>query len=248
MEKLNPDELWRRVPPEEKVDLINQAHSSGVKSILIVAVISATLAISLQLVWIFYGGLLLSPLFFQYSSMKLWRRLKPKTMLEYLAARSAARRYAFAYRTQDLGLLLLYRATLKTPKSGNVTAFEDPDAKLSTPCWVALFPNTLIIMIEGKKGAMLQFGHSFSDPINITSTGEGKDLEIHIHRKNEQLYLEEKLTIATPYPGLNYVADKKIKQQLNNVKKASEVIAVAKESTNSEDSFMTDLDSLWQLD
>jgi hypothetical protein len=95
MEKLNEDEVWRIVPPEEKLSLLAKANSAGFFASLMGVLVGWTVAVSLSLQWLVYVSLIFCPFIYQFAAGRTWRSARPRAMLEYLAARSAARRFAF---------------------------------------------------------------------------------------------------------------------------------------------------------
>src|SRR5262245_17453106 len=109
MDRIDNSEAWRQIPPEEKFALMSRAHGSGILACGITIILGCTLAVGLHMPWLMWGSMIASPLIFQFAAGKAWRDLRPKIMLEYLAARSAARRYAYTADSKDLTVSLIFR-------------------------------------------------------------------------------------------------------------------------------------------
>lgn len=176
MRQLNSDEAWRQIPVEEKLEIMAKAHAKGLYSAALLVVVGATCAAALQQVWLLWTSLLGAPLAFQFSSGKAWRDMKPALMLRYLAARSAARRYAYAARSKALNLTLLFRGFLEPDFSeqdieGKLSAMADDVHQ--TEVWIALFEDTIVMMSEQRGGAALEFSHPVNSRLAITSNDDG---------------------------------------------------------------------------
>ena len=163
---MNASEIWRAIPPEEKFELIARAQARGILSAVLCIVVCSTIAIGLKLSYLLWGSLIASPMIFQFATGKTWRRLKPKVILEYLAARSAARRFAFAKKSKDLTITLMFRGRLQE-RSVTAEAEEAVDAmenaSLLTDHWVVLLADCLVVMEEQPGGATLTFGALLDD-------------------------------------------------------------------------------------
>lgn len=177
MEKFDATELWRLIPPEEKIDLLSRSHGSGILSALTVIVIGATLAVGLQIQMLLWGSLLLSPILFQIAAGKKWKTLRPKMMLEYLAVRTVSRRFAFMLNSRELNPKLIFRGRCQE-------VFEEDDVQATLAAafdhvaerdvWIALFTDAIVVMVEDVGGARMHFGCSLLDSVTITGrTPEG---------------------------------------------------------------------------
>ncbi len=152
---------------------MNRAHSKGVAAALSCILLAAPTAIGFQHSTLFWCSFLVAPLIFQFVSGRSWRALRPRIMLEYLAARTAARRYAYVVKASNLSLKMVFRGELEH-------IFEEEDvlgemeASLENlkniPVWVALFGDAVIMMSERYGGAELQFGHVLNDKISIEAS------------------------------------------------------------------------------
>jgi len=175
MELIDSKELWRQIPPEEKLQVLSNAHAKGVSAMLGCVVLAATLAVGFEKAWILWVSLVLSPLVFQFVAGKQWRANRPRTMLEYLAARSAARRFAFSIHGDDLQLQLLFRGEITHDFGEDVLSQLDAsvEGNAKAAVWVALFGDAVVLMSEARGGARLEFGHQINSSLDISIDNHG---------------------------------------------------------------------------
>ncbi|NMC64097.1 MAG: hypothetical protein GYA55_13115 [SAR324 cluster bacterium] len=213
-------EVWRQIPPEEKLQLMNKSHAAGVLATVISIIVLSTIAVGLHLNWLVWGSLLCSPFVFQFASGKRWRTLRPKIMLEYLAARSAARRFAYSAGSKDMRVALMLKGSLEEIFDEEHRT-EELEAEISdhkeTPVWVALFPDTVIMMSERYGGAELEFGYILNDKVKIegkSPVGEGD----YSNQRELYFYCQDKLKenhiyrLTSPFPAALIVFEKKALQ------------------------------------
>lgn len=226
MAGMDKSEVWRQVPPEEKLNLIAKAHSSGVISAVAMILIGSTLAVGFQYGPLFWGTLLLSPLAFQTAAAKSWRHLKPRTMLEYLAARAAARRYAFTNKARDLGVVLMFRGAIREnfdKTNDDISEALDAMEALETvnrgsSMWVALLSDSIVVMAEDAGGASLALGHLLDKSIEIKGEGTSEysnDRSVKIILKDAK-GSERTFTLTSDYPAA-LIAFEKRSQALQKI-------------------------------
>lgn len=200
-------EIWRKIPPEEKLELMARAQSRGLAATLAVLAITATVAVGLKLPWLFWGAFFVIPIVFQFAAMKEWRTLKPRTMLEYLAARSASRRFAYVAQSQDLTVLLLFKGNLERlpdDSSEQLDDFSDVGTRAhATPVWIALFPDTLVVMSERRGGAQPELVHTLRERLQLTTEGfddggESRRLTVEITDETKPL---QRWSMSSSYPA-----------------------------------------------
>ena len=170
---VDTNEIWRQIPPEEKISAMAKAHSAGFMSGAITVITCSTLAVGFKVVWLMWASILISPIIFQFASSKAWRDLRPRMMLEYLAARSAARRHAFNIGGKTLDLSLMFKGKLEE-------IFEDEqeniqakiDGRQTKKVWVALFHDSFVMMTERVGGAELRFGHIIDEKFSFVTNEE----------------------------------------------------------------------------
>ena len=72
-----PDRLWQKITPEEKINALNKAHTCGILACVISLAVCAAIAIGLKIKAIFWISIACTPLVFQFFSSRCWRDLKP---------------------------------------------------------------------------------------------------------------------------------------------------------------------------
>jgi hypothetical protein len=217
-------DIWRKVPPEEKLELMARAQSKGVGASLVILIITATVAVGLRLPWVFWAAFATVPFAFQFASARAWRDIKPRTVLEYLAARSAARRYAYGAQAADLTVDLMFKGRLgrdfsSLGESAELDArLEDRDA---VNVWVSLFPDTIVMISERAGGAKLEMVYSTIERLAVTAEGfddsspEQRRLVFDVEpRKGER----ERWFLTSPYPAALLVCERKIKRAMEENK------------------------------
>jgi hypothetical protein len=211
-------DIWRKVPPEEKLELIARAQSRGVSASFVILIITGTVAVGLRLPWIFWAGFVAIPFAFQFASARAWRDLKPRTMLEYLAARSAARRYAYGAHAKDLTVDIMFKGNLQKDLS-ILGESEQLDARIENrdkvDVWVSIFADTIVMMSERQGGAKLEMIHSTVGRIEVTAEGfdesnaESRRLVIDIEARRGE---SQRWFLTSPYPAALLVCERKIKR------------------------------------
>ncbi len=223
MDRIDNSEAWRQIPPEEKFALMSRAHASGMLACTISLILGCTLAVGLHMQWLIWAPIVATPLIFQFAAGKAWRDLRPKIMLEYLAARSAARRYAYTADSKDLGVRLILR--------GHAEELFDQDHiqdameaiiadNKHASVWLALFNDALVIMAEKQGGAQCVSAQIISERIHLESKSLDDDGE---YSKNKELYLTmapertkpaKRFKITSDFPAALVVFEKKLQQAI----------------------------------
>jgi hypothetical protein len=174
MDVQNFNELWKRIPPEEKLLLNSAANSFGVIIAFFLFLMLSALAIGYKEPLLLWGGLALTPLVFQLASSRDWRKRRSHTVLEYLAARSAVRRFAYNLCCLDLEVQLLFKGALKKVTSIEASDLDSPptgDEKDPfsgyQPVWIAFFRDGIVIVSESIGGAQVEFMHLINDKLYL---------------------------------------------------------------------------------
>lgn len=234
MEQLDINQLWRQVPPEEKFELMANAHSRGMTTALATILVGGTLAVCLKINWMLWGSILLSPVIFQGTASKAWRHLKPRVILEYLAARSAARRFAFSLNSNRLTVASLIRGNLEelfehSDRSEELeAAFENRKQK---DVWIALFYDVLVVISEQAGGAKLELGQLLARNIEVSGfspSGQGEytqDREIHLKVTNS-LGITRNCKLSSKYPAALIVLEKQMSKLILEAKKAADLVPI----------------------
>jgi hypothetical protein len=225
MDTISTDQMWSRIPPEEKFHLLSQSHASGTSAVLLLGLVCGVLAVGLGEQGIMWLALILLPIVFQQTAAKRWRELKPRTILEYLAVRSAARRFAFAARARDLSVHLIVRGnwTEDGPdESEQIATFETGVS--SRAVWLILLGDCLVCLSEGAHGATLEYGAHLRDELEMQSvvgeSSKGKQLPLRELRFWKQSSGQGRIScrFTTPYPGALAVFEHLLQQRQREVR------------------------------
>lgn len=197
-----------------------RAQAKGVWACLITFVVGSTLAVGLQMSWIMWGSLILSPFVFQFAAGKAWRGLRPMAMLEYLGARAAARRYAFTAHSKDLSLNFVFRAVMEEQfdESDEDRELKELEQVIQNnrqiEVWVALFTDAIVLMSEQAGGAKCEFAHLLNDKVEFegVSSDEGeysKHREVYINWTDKRLGTSSRIKLTSNYPACLVVFEKR---------------------------------------
>lgn len=217
------EEAWRLIPPEEKLTILSRAHACGVQWAFTGILLGGTLAVSFQAPALFWTSLIASPIIFQFSASRRWRSLRPKSVIEYLAARSVTRRYAYAIKSNDLEILLLFRGLLSHEPDGT-DAFElytqhYGDEFRDIPVWIALFPDSVVIISEQIGGANLEFGHVINARFKMRSDspdGKSYSQELSVFLEyDDRNYGKHLVKLTSRYPAAINAFEKKLGEILS---------------------------------
>lgn len=191
---------------------MSRAQAKGVSAALSLIILAGTCAVGFRANLILWVSFLLVPLVFQLAAGRAWRRLRPVVMLEYLAARSAARRYAFSARGKELVINMLFRGTLeqqvRREESELGEAEEETDEIIDV--WIALFPDSIVVMSEGIRGANLEFCQILTERTRIEGEQIGRrGYEVRITRGDSKTNLEKTYVLRSRHPGALLVFSKR---------------------------------------
>lgn len=221
MSAVDGKELWRQIPPEEKFALMARAHASGISAALIAIGLGSTLAVAFQVPWLMWGSMIVSPVMFQFAAGKAWRGLRPRIMLEYLAARSAARRYAYTANAKDLSVSLIFRGKMEQvfnkEEIMEELAAAVENAK-EAEVWITLFKDAVVLMSEKPGGAKCELAHVLNEKVKVesrSSDGEdyssSKEVYITITDRSQET---RKVKLTSSSPAAMIVFEKTIQSQL----------------------------------
>lgn len=172
------EEIWRLVPPEEKFEMMAHAQARGVFAASVNIIIMCTIAVGLKLGWLMWFGFIICPFVFQFAAGKAWRNVRPRTLLEYLAARSASRRFAFTVRSKELMPQIMFKGTLEKLYDQDHVQ-EAMEAIISnnkeSQVWVTLFGDAITMIQEYPGGATVKFAALIDKKMTISSLSEEDD-------------------------------------------------------------------------
>lgn len=226
MEHSFESEIWRLVPPEEKLELMAKAQSRGVLAVSIAIIVCCTVAIGLKMSWVMWASFVCSPFIFQFAAGKAWRGLRPRCLLEYLAARSASRRYAFAARAKDLTPSLIFKGRLERvyetehlQEALEAIASQTKEAEV----WVSLFGDAVVMISERIGGAECKFSHLLDDKLIITAHSDsGKDYAVDkelLFSITDKTIGNVKYKLTSRHPAALLAFEKKMRVQQELVKR-----------------------------
>lgn len=230
MDGFSGEEIWRSIPPEEKFEIMAQAQAAGVLALMMFLILAGTMAVGLKLPWVMWTGLLGSPFVYQFAAGKKWRDVRPRAMLEYLGARSAARRFAFAARGKDLSCNFLFKGKVERVfnESDVHEALEAMiDNVKEAQVWIALFGDSVVMMEEKLGGAESRFARIIDEHLAIESRaldGRGeysahKEILLTISYRNRE---PEIFKVTSRYPAALIVFEKKLQQLLDGPRAPSQ--------------------------
>ena len=212
------DDTWRIIPPEEKLGILAAAQGRGVLWALSSIIIGATRAISFQVPTVLWTSILVSPLIFQFAANRRWRTLRPKAILEYLAARSVTRRYAFAIKSEQLEHVLIFRGKLRheSEDMSELDSDDIPTGRANIDVWISLFPDSVVIISEQRGGAILEFGHLLNSRFSVDSiAADGKQYSSQLQvflEYDDRNYGKHSVCLTSSHPAALNIFEKKLKE------------------------------------
>lgn len=226
-EKLSPDEIWRRFPPEEKIELLNKSHAAGASAVLVSILVAATIGISLEYPWLLWSAMICSPLVFQFAAGRMWRRTQPYEVLHYLAARLVARRFAFTINSKELTTRILFKAQLVSREHRADDIYDQASEEGETEdVWVALFGDALVIMAGGRSGAEVRLARLIDDRLQVSAVSPPREKEYSSRREITISYRENRtktlksFCLRSRYPAALMVFEKYLLAEIEAFEKA----------------------------
>jgi hypothetical protein len=204
--------------------------------------------VGLRQEWFLWGPLIASPLVFQVAAGRKWRQVRPRVMLEYLAARSAARRFAFTAKAKDLSLKLMFRGYVSEVFDDDAVQ-EKLEASISankeSAVWIALFGDAVVLISERAGGATAEFAQPLTEKLGIqvrnpesakSAYTAGKEVILSYHSR---LMGHRRVRVTSRYPAAMVVFEKGIAQQMKEAQKrrADEEALVALPESSSSDEY-----------
>lgn len=161
------EQIWQKMPDEERVLMLAQAKASGIEACAIFSMLAAAVSLSLHIPWMLIAAACCLPLMYQVMSRRAWMHIKPITVVQYFLASISTQFFAESLRSKNPSLKLIFRGLLHpVPLEGKNSDSEDGELEhaesipTSKDVWVSLFPDSLVMISEGESGADLIFGHS----------------------------------------------------------------------------------------
>lgn len=224
METISADQMWRRIPPEEKFEILSKSHASGTSAVLFSIIVFLVISVGLREQLIFGLAIILIPLIFQRAASKRWRELKPRTIIEYLAVRSAARRFAFAGRARDLSVHQIIRGNWIEEHSESAEINGSQLTVQEKPVWLVLLGDSLVCLSESSRGAILEYGAHLRDEFEMQSveveSSRQKKVPLREFRFWKLSSTTERIScrFTSRYPGAMLVFEHRLNQQKTAVR------------------------------
>ncbi len=163
---LSVQHAWNSVALEERLELVSKCQADGLLAALTFTFMMGAVAYGFDKIYLLLGALLAATLIMPMFSSHTWRRGKPALILQYLAARSIARRYAYGFGITDLDIVLIFRGTMArqfiTPED-EMAYMSNEDVELDTQTqgdkqvWICLMRAGLVLLSEKNGGAKMEF-------------------------------------------------------------------------------------------
>jgi len=213
-ETLSLEQVWQAVALEERLELVTKAKADGILAAVGFLLLIGSIAYGFDAILLLGLGsifsILVVPIFSGYS----WRRNKPILVLEYLAARTIARKFAQLSRFDDLGLYFIFRGQAKP-----VFASEEEEALVRQSDRVELdstdgFRDCWVCLLGG--GLVVEFCGSFSSDLNIrpaTTEEDASEGAFVVNQENSNKKTKS-LLVRSRYRGALYVFDKRFQHLL----------------------------------
>jgi hypothetical protein len=215
------DQAWQSVSLEERLELISRAQASGLMATMATMFLIGCMAYGFDKIWLLVVGVAASSFVYPLFSSFSWRTEKPALILAYLAVRTVARRYAFAYNVPDLDIVFIYRAEIRElfrDKAAEELARQELDVEIDTPVeayktvWVVLMRGGVVFLWERPGGAKMEFlTHLTNESVLRKPTNnENPPDERALVLEGVAAIKGRALMITSRYPAAHYVFEKKV--------------------------------------
>lgn len=220
---------WNAVTLEERLELVSRCKAVGIISGVGFILLTGSISYGFDQIWLLpaalAGAFLVGPLFSSYK----WRNGKPELILNYLAARSVARRYALGLNFSDIDIVLIFKAEIRqifaSEEEKQIYMQNRSEANKVdewNPVWICLMRGGTIALREDRGGAKLQF----FTPITAETSSKIEELDA----SHAKMVLIEgsgvskgvNIQMRSQHPGALYVFEKRlhalIEEQLEAVR------------------------------
>lgn len=228
------DEIWQSVSLEERLELISRSHASGFLSATFTVFILGSVAYGLDKIWLLAVAFGFAFFTFPLFSSHTWRTGKPSLILAYLAVRTVARRYAYAFDLTNIDIILIYRGQMKEIIESTEEQYQRQKNQVDygsqyndyTPVWIVLMRSGVIIMSERTGGAKLEF---LTPILHDTRLEEYEDEDFSSREVGSLLHGSgankgRSVILKTNYKGAHYVFSKRFDQLVGEAQKMQESI------------------------
>ena len=163
---LSVENAWNSVALEERLELVSRCQANGLIAAIAFTFMMGAVAYGFDKIYLLlgsvFGAMIIMPMFSSYS----WRKGKPALILNYLAARSMARRYGYSTNISDLDVVLIFKGETSQEYLNEAEQLdhlvgkgEDVDGALEEkiPVWVCLLRGGVVLISESQGGAKLVY-------------------------------------------------------------------------------------------
>lgn len=234
------DDVWQKIPPEEKQAVFTDAQTIGISTALILIMFGAAIAIGLHQPWFFWGSFAVVPFLFQVASAKAWNMAKPRVIVHYTAARATAVYYAQQVGGQNLLPSLQFKGILsrevseeELEKNDSFMQEEGEERRPPVSVWVTLFPDSLVMFSETPLGSRKELACSIFEELSIgTDVGDedsGEQRKLTISLRNDE-GAEQRWILTSSHTGNLVACERKLQSALEKRNFALEQSAQAKKA------------------
>ncbi|MDR2338374.1 MAG: hypothetical protein LBE20_07025 [Deltaproteobacteria bacterium] len=175
MSNINIENVWGAISGEEKDELLARAQANGIFASFVFIVLTTSAAFGFNQPWVIFVGIFCSVIIMPLFANRTWRVQKPTKILQYLAVRSVARRYAYGFGLRRIDITMLMRGYLQEVNNQTVQDlnFEQLSADELTKntlskkkeVWICLIQSGILVISEKLGGAKLEFISNFDKGI-----------------------------------------------------------------------------------
>ena len=219
---LSEENAWNSVALEERLELVSKCQADGLIAALAFTFMMGAVAYGFDKIYLLFGSLfgamIIMPMFSSYS----WRKGKPALILNYLAARSMARRYGYTSNISELDVVLMFKGETKQEFLNETEQLDhlvgkgedlDDVSDERMPVWVCLLRGGVVLIAEHAGGAKLVY----ASPI-------GRDMVCSVQRDEEGNPTGElsivgiahakgrRVTVSSRFPAAFYVFERQLQR------------------------------------
>lgn len=212
--KLNAEQAFNAVSLEERIALVAKSQGAGVSAMCVAFIATIPVAYGFNNIYLLAIGAAFCSLLYQAFCSRAWRQEKPKLVLEYLAARTAGRRFAFMYNIKELEVQFVLRGKAKILSNDpNKTQISLPGissvlTEKPKDVWICLLEGGVTVFSESAGGARLEFATKLGRN-NILTTREDEGLGKVVTLTGDGVSAGHGIEISSPFPASTYVFEKK---------------------------------------
>lgn len=221
-ESLSVQNAWNSVSLEERLELVSRCQANGLFGSLTFMVMIGAVAYGFDAFYMLAlalgGALIVHPMFSSYT----WRREKPALILQYLAARSICRRYAYGFNISDLDIILLFKGEMEKlfiSEEEQLDHLTHQDVTLDTPAgnvipvWVCLLHGGVVMISEKRGGAKLEFVTPISRDLSLRASTDREGNSTGVLKITGCGPSKSKsVALTSRYPAAMYVFEKQLQR------------------------------------